>query len=82
MERHELEALFRNSLLKVRVIPNSSTDQIAGFDSDKGELKIRVKAPPEKGRANKELIKFFKKRYSMDIKIVKGLSSRSKIIKK
>ncbi|MBW3014227.1 DUF167 domain-containing protein [Candidatus Woesearchaeota archaeon] len=82
MERRELESLFKNDLLKVKVLPNSSTTGISEYDPSKEELKIKLNAPPEKGKANQELITFFKKIYKIDIEIVKGHSNRNKIIRK
>ncbi len=40
---------------------------------------LEVAAPPMKGEANKEIIKYFKKNYKKDIKI-KGLTSNKKTI--
>lgn len=42
--------------LLVKVVPNASRDQVAGWLGQ--ELKVRVQAPPEAGKANKRLCKF------------------------
>ena len=45
--------------LHIKVIPSSSKDCIAGWLEN--TLKIKVKAPPEKGKANKAFIKVLEK---------------------
>ena len=48
-----------------------------------GALKIKLKAPPVDGAANKELIKFLSKKFKIpktDISIKKGGSSKTKEI--
>ena len=57
-------AVFRRSaeglLLQIRVTPNASTDSCAGIwrGADNEErLALRVTAPPDKGRANKAVVK-------------------------
>ena len=37
-------------LIRIKVVPKSSRDQIAGWLGDR--LKVRVSAPPERGKAN------------------------------
>lgn len=64
--------------LRVIVKPNSSKNEIVKFD-DK-ELIVRIAAPPEKDKANKELIKFLSKKFKKKVKIAKGLRSRKKMI--
>jgi len=39
--------------IAIKVVPNASKDQVAGFLDDR--LKIRVSAPPESGKANKAI---------------------------
>ena len=45
--------------LTVKVIPNSKKSAIVGWQDD--VLKIRIAAPPDKGKANAELISFLAK---------------------
>lgn len=61
----------------IKVIPNSSRNEIEIGD----EIKVHIKAPPEDNKANSELIKFFKKKYKLNIQIISGKTSRKKKIK-
>ena len=59
------------------VMPNSARNEVVS----KGEIwKIKITAPPEKGKANEELLKFLKKNLGIKAKIVKGSKSREKIL--
>ena len=60
-------------IINLKVIPNSSRTEL------KGE-KLYLKAVPEKGKANLELIKFFKKEFNLKVKIKSGEKSRNKVI--
>jgi uncharacterized protein (TIGR00251 family) len=67
--------------LKIKVIPSSSKDCIAGYLED--TLKVKVKAPPEKGKANKAVIKVLEKSLDLpkgSINISSGTTSSRKII--
>jgi hypothetical protein len=62
-------------------LPKSSRSEIRGVARDC--LKIAIKAPPEKGKANQELIKFLSKKLRIpksEINIISGLKSRRKEI--
>ncbi|MDD3646528.1 MAG: DUF167 domain-containing protein [Candidatus Gracilibacteria bacterium] len=70
-------------LLKVKVTPGQSKNEFFSVLED-GTLKIRIKAPAEKGKANKELTSFLAKELGVgkgDIDIVAGASDQVKIIK-
>ncbi len=57
----------------VKIVPGSSRTSIEGLLG--GMLKIKVAAPPEKGKANKELTAFLAKRLNLrknDIEIMAG----------
>jgi len=47
---------MKTEIIKVIVKPNSSKNSIDGIYM--GRLRIRVSAPPQKGKANKELIRY------------------------
>ena len=67
--------------IKVNVIPNSSRNEIVGWQGD--TLKIKVKAPADKGKANKELINILAKKFNVkkgQINIKSGHKIRTKLI--
>ena len=64
--------------LKIKVKPGANNNKVEKMGN--GEFKIWIKEPPEKGKANKELIKYLKKITGIKISIVSGESSREKII--
>jgi len=66
--------------LAVKVVPGSSRDQIVGRLGD--ALKIKVTAPPEKGKANTAVVTLLAKALGIgadQIEIVSGHSSPSKV---
>ncbi|MBI4232377.1 DUF167 domain-containing protein [Candidatus Peregrinibacteria bacterium] len=79
--------LPKNEYLRIKVIPKSPKNEIVEIMTDaEGEetIKIRIKAVPEKGKANKELIKFLSKELglsSSSISIISGKSEQLKLIK-
>ena len=67
--------------LEIKVTPNARKNQIAGWVGDK--LKIKISKPPEKGKANKELIKYLSEEWKLPrncISIKQGFKSREKTI--
>lgn len=73
--------------IRIKVIPKSPKTELKGILEDsEGEktYKIAVKAPPEKGKANVELIKFLSKELSVpkeNISIISGATDRVKLIR-
>jgi uncharacterized protein len=67
--------------LRVKVIPRSAKTEIVGTMSD-GTLKIKIAAPPEKGKANEELIHFLAAHYGLkSVEIISGHTAPLKIIR-
>jgi len=69
-------------VLKVKLVPRSSVNKIVGMEGD--SLKVKVKAAPLEGLANKDLVTLLSKRLKISkdtIKIVSGRTSRLKICK-
>ena len=72
---------IKNNTLKILVKANSSKTEIKGYDANRKALRVNVKALPEKGKANAEIVKFFSKMLKKRIKISSGLSSREKTLR-
>ena len=69
-------------LLKVKVIPKAHASGIAGWEGE--ILKIRLKAVPEKGEANLELIVYLAKFLDItksQVELISGQTSRRKTVK-
>jgi uncharacterized protein (TIGR00251 family) len=67
--------------LSLRVQPNAARNELVGFSE--GVLRVKVAAPPVKGKANKELIAFLTRKLGLskgDLTILKGHTSRNKVI--
>ena len=65
----------------IRVQPRASSTGIAGIHG--GALKVRLTAPPADGAANEMLVEFLAATFGIperDIRIVAGLTSRSKVV--
>ncbi len=66
-------------IINLKVIPNSSKNEIAGIFNNL--IKIKINAPPDKGKANYELISFLSKKLDIkksDIIILKGEKNKEK----
>ncbi len=66
------------TLLFIHVQPKAKKNAIDGIDEWRGRLKVKIKAPPAEGKANKEVVKFFSKLLGAGVEIVKGETSREK----
>ncbi len=69
--------------LLVKVIPRSKKTEVVGRMADDC-LKIRLKAIPENGEANDELIRFLAKSLNLnrnELEIVSGFTDARKLIK-
>jgi uncharacterized protein (TIGR00251 family) len=67
--------------LWLRVHPSAARNELAGFSE--GVLRVKVAAPPVRGKANQELIAFLAQKLGLskgDFTILKGHTSRNKLI--
>ncbi len=74
----EIQRYITNNLLHLKVIPSSGRTELK---EENGRLKLYLKAPPDKNKANLELIKFFKKELGLVVEIKSGATSREKVLK-
>ena len=69
--------------LKIKVIPRSKRTEFVETMAD-GTLKIRLKAVPEKGKANEELLRFLSEALNLPstkIELISGFTDARKLIK-
>ncbi len=71
---------IKESRFQVIIKTKSNSNKLVGFDKEKQAYLLNIKAVPEKGQANKEIIKFLSKLLKKQVRIVKGLKSKEKII--
>jgi len=67
--------------LRIKVVPRSSRDEVVGWLGD--ALKIKVTAPPKKGRANEAVVALLADRLGLSaaaLAVVGGHSSPTKVI--
>lgn len=85
MEQRSLSWLEKKGgylLLSVKVQPNSPGNVLGELKAD--ELQLRIKGVPEKGKVNKNLIRFLSKELKIsqqEIEIIQGETSRHKRLK-
>lgn len=66
--------------LKIHVTPKSKRSEVAGYDEWKKAMVVKVKAPPEGGKANREVEELLSKFFGVSVEIVSGHRSREKVV--
>jgi uncharacterized protein (TIGR00251 family) len=64
--------------IKIKVHVNSKQEKIVKISE--GEFEVWIKERPIENKANKYLEKLFKKYFEKEVKIIKGLKSKNKIL--
>lgn len=76
-----ISTLNNKTHLRIYVQPGASKNEIVGPYGDPPRLKIKIKAPPEDGKANLEVISFLSKTLGISktsIELIRGQTSRQK----
>jgi uncharacterized protein (TIGR00251 family) len=68
-------------LVDIEVSTKSNKFEISGYNTWREAIEIRIKAVPQKGRANKEITKEFSKLINKPVEIVSGHKSHHKTLK-
>jgi len=71
----------RETRISLHIYPNAAGNEVVGFTG--GVLRVKVSAPPVKGKANRELIAFLSQVLGVGkgtLTIIKGHTSRNKVI--
>lgn len=66
-------------IIEVAVKPGSGKSEVIGTD-DKGILKVSLKAQPQDGKANIELVKLLSKHFGRRASIKSGHTSKRKLV--
>ncbi len=67
--------------ISIKVYPSAARNEVVGFSD--GVLRVRVSAPPVRGKANRELVAFLSQLLGVSkdsISVIKGHTSRNKTI--
>lgn len=72
---------IKNNTLKIIVKPNSTKNEIIGYDESRRAVKVNIKEKAQNNKANIEVVKFFSKLTKKKVHIISGLTSRKKVIK-
>jgi len=70
---------FQKKTFEIRV-RTGKKNAFNGFDKDIEAFRVDIKAPPEKGKANAEIIRFLGKTLGRQVRIKSGLTSKRKVI--
>ncbi|MCD6575678.1 MAG: DUF167 domain-containing protein [Nanoarchaeota archaeon] len=67
-------------IVEVKVVPKSSKISV---EKKNGKLHVKLTAPPEKGKANKQLVEVLAEHFGVSkskVKILKGETSHNKVV--
>ncbi|MGB9838474.1 DUF167 family protein [Methanothermobacter sp.] len=68
-------------LVDIEVSPASGRFEVRSYNEWRKRIEVKVGAPPEKGRANREIIKEFSSAFNTKADILSGHKSRHKKLK-
>lgn len=74
---------YKKAYFKVKITPKQAKNELFAILDD-GTLKLRIKAVPEKWKANKEVISYFSEELNINkkyIEIISGTTDSVKIIR-
>ena len=74
------DSFVKNNSLRILVKPNSKKTEIIGYNKDKGCVTVNVAAPPERNKANIEVVKFFSRILKKKVRIKSGLKGKEKVL--
>lgn len=73
--------MFEGQKFDIEVRTNRPRTNLKGYDKDKQAYLLDVAAPPEKGKANIEIVRFISKMTKKRASIIKGKKSRRKTVR-
>ena len=80
MDEEDLVSELEKGNVAILVKANAIRDAIEGYDAERKAWRIAIAAPPEDNKANIAIIKFFSRLVGKPVRIVRGLTSKKKVI--
>ncbi len=74
----DIEKLISDNKIRIYVNPKSNKTEIIGIKDNR--IKVNVKEPADKNKANIEVIKFFSRLLKKKVRIKNGLKSKEKTL--
>lgn len=68
-------------LLNIEISPKSDKFRITGYNQWRESVEVKIKAVPQKGKANKEIVTEFSKITKTPVEIISGHKSHHKTLK-
>jgi len=66
--------------IDVSVSPKSGRSEVQGFDEWRNRLVVKLRSPPEKGEANRELVELLASEFGAKVEVIRGHTSRMKTV--
>lgn len=68
--------------MKINIIvkTKAKNSEIVRFDKGKQAYIVNIKSQPKEGKANKEIIKLFHKKFKQPVRIIRGFKDKEKIL--
>jgi hypothetical protein len=81
MSTNDILKRAKDGRLSVIVTPNTKKTAVLAWDEARQALRVSVEAPPERNRANVELVKFLSRLFGKRVELVAGATGRRKILR-
>ena len=76
-----LSEVIDGIMVDIDVSPNSKKFEITGYNQWRERFEVKIQSIPQKGKANKEIVKYFSNLTHSPVEIVSGHKSQHKTIK-
>jgi len=63
-------------ILEIKVVPNSRVEKVI----EEEPIIVKVRDPPEKGKANRAVIKLLSKHFGSKVRLIAGKRCRKKLV--
>lgn len=69
------------SIFRVNVKTDAERSTLTKYDEATGAYQVLIKAHPDKGKANAELLRYLRREHGLSCEIISGARSRKKLLR-